>query len=286
MLGEFHEGDCGYEAVGGYGWWEYATAGRNAWRVDVTGVTSVALGSIYKDTNNHYFSVVEVNLNAGTGNLRLIQSSIGYGSLVIPTGILTKYSGGGDDTISYTNGVLESANPLWYNGALNFSHYRTSILGLSQDEKLDAVFFQLGINGAEDVETVLGYINSLYDAFINDNPNGKFVVGLIPSAGNTVSGSGANYGASNNTADYLKRNYERCLLYLSLMQDATRPNYRVSAQRLNVDRYYGYALSSFPISARYAETVERHINYVHPDTSGYQQIADMLLPAYIGVLTE
>lgn len=286
MLGTRAGDGYNYEATGGYGWLEYATSGRAAYRIYVSGVTSLGVGSVYSDTDSHYFEVREVNITDGSGNALLIRAASNAGELVMPTGTLTKVSGTGDDTIPYTGAFKESANPLWNNGALDFANYRTSHLGLSSSEKLDAVFWQLGINGGETIDTMKGWINSLYDAFVADNPNGLFVVGLTPTSGNDVNGSGVNNGASVDTEAYHKKILNRNRLYLELLQDATRPNYRVSPQALFIDRYYGYGFSVRAISSRVAETEQYHNNYVHPTTSGYQQLADGLLGAYVALLTE
>ena len=286
MLGSRDGEGYSYEATGGYGWSEYATEGRAAFRISVTGVTSVGEGAIYSDTSSHYFEVREVNITNGNGNILLIYALSHVGVLVMPSGTLTKISGSGDDTIPYTGAFQESANLLWNNGALDFANYRTAHLGLSSSEKLDAVFFQLGINGATSIEQIKTYINSIYDAFVADNPNGLFVVGLTPTSGNDVNGAGANYGASYDTEAYHKRVFERNLLYLELLQDTTRPNYRVSPQALFIDRYYGYSLGSRAISSRVSTTELYHVNFVHPTTSGYQQLADGLLGAYVALLSE
>ena len=58
----------GYEAVGGYGWSDYATAGRKAFRCFVSNAGQIALRSKY--TNNGYtWTVIEVNTTNGTGNI-------------------------------------------------------------------------------------------------------------------------------------------------------------------------------------------------------------------------
>ena len=278
-----------YEAIGGYGWVHYATKGASGYRVFVNGVTSVGIGAVYSD-GHHLFSVYEVNISEGSGNLLLIQHYKNPGKLGMPTGMLTLESGSGDSSISYTGAFAESANPLWNDSTerLDINQYKLMV-GLQATESIDAVSFQLGINDnslAKDLTTLMGYIDVLYHCFVDDNPNCKFIIGLTTSSGNDVNGSGANYGASYDWIDYLKNVYIIRQFYLGLQKNANYPNMRIAPIHLELDRYYGYNLSSRPVSQTEEKKELYHTNYVHPGISGYKQIADAYFAAYIGALTE
>lgn len=278
-----------YEAVGGYGWMQYATIGPDAYRAYVTGVTSISVGAVYSD-GSHNFEVIEVNIVDGAGNILLLKHYTSSGALIMPSGTLTKVSGGGDSSIPYTGAFKESGNPLWNdtNEELDIQQYK-SMVGLQSTDKIDAVSFQFGINDnglANNLDTLMGYIDALYHCFVDDNPNCKFIIGLTTSAGNDVNGAGANYGASYSWVVYLKNIYKIRQFYLTLQNDANYPNIRIAPIGLEVDRYYGYGFSTRDISQRDTNDEQYHNNYVHPTDSGYGQIGDAYFAAFIGALTE
>lgn len=280
-----------YEAVGGYRWVDYATSGRYAYRIQVENITSASVGARYSlDGYSNYFEIREVNIVEGSGNM-LIEYQYGSQAANFPSsGKLVKTSGSGDEIIDFTGAYQEPNNPLWNNSTnkLDIAQYKTKI-GLSDSEKIDAVSFQFGINDnglANDLDTLQGYIEDLYDAFIADNPDCKFIIGLTTSSGNDVNGAGANYGASYDWMSFLQNTYKIRQFYLTLQDSPQYPNLRIAPVSLEVDRYYGYAFSERPISQRYAETEKYHNNYVHPGSSGYGQMADAYFAAYIAALTD
>lgn len=283
-----------YDAVGGYGWSNYATEGEKCFRASVSGIASLSVGARYKDANNNAFEVKEVNMTDGNGNILLYKwysnGQYGYSDLQLPSGTLSKISGSGDSSVPYTNAFKESTNPLWNatSNKLDVAQYKT-LCGLANTDKIDAVSFQFGINDddlADDTEKLYSYIKALYNAFIGDNPSCKFIVGLTTTSGNTLNGCGANYGASSNWKSYQENVYKIRKYYLSLLDDSTMPNLRIATPHLYLDRYYGYGFSTRQVSARYAETEKYHNNFVHPTSSGYAQMADAYLAAFVAALIE
>ena len=283
-----------YDAVGGYGWSNYATVGEKCFRASVSDVTSLSVGAKYKDANNNAFEVIEVNITDGNGNILLYKwyssSQYGYSDLQLPSGTLSKISGSGDSSVPYTNAFIESTNPLWNttSNKLDVAQYKT-LCGLSNTDKIDAVSFQFGVNDnklADNTERLYTYIKALYDAFIEDNPSCKFIVGLTTTSGNTLSGCGANYGASFDWKSYQENVYKIRKYYLSLLNDNTMPNLRIATPHLSLDRYYGYNFSTRQVSARYSDTEKYHNNFVHPASSGYSQMADAYLAAFVAALIE
>lgn len=283
------------EGYGGWKWDSFATEGISSFRIMISNISSMSVGSIYKDTaTNNVFKVEEVNISEGTGNSLLSKYynlDLGsYGDLTLPSGTLIKVRGDGDSNISYTGAYKESANPFWDDttGALNIKKYRTNI-GLQENEKIDLVSFLLGINGSAIIDTpdiLVSQIKSVYDAFISDNPNCLFLIGLPPTCGNTIDGAGANYGATWDQFSYINNMQKIRLLYLSLIDRSDMPNLRIAPVHLWLDRYYGYRFSDLPISERCKETEKRHSNHVHPTTSGYQQLGDAWYASYIQYLSE
>ena len=278
-----------YDAVGGFGWYDYATKGSYAYRVTIANTVSAALGSVYSINiggSNVNLTIRELNTQAEN-----ILLEAAYGARVnnFPaTGVLTKVSGAGDASISFTNGAEESGNPLWNDQTqqLDVAQYK-ALCGLGSGDNIDAASFMLGINGAFNETTITGYISALYNAFISANASCKLIVALPPSCGNDVNGYGANYGAGGaGYIDYKEKMEKFKQLYIKLRQSGDYPNLRLAIPGLQVDRYYGYDFGSRDISQAYTTTERYHNNYVHPGDSGYSQIGDAFLAAFVAVLTE
>ena len=280
-----------YEAIGGYRFADYATAGRKAYRCYVTGITSISIGATYSN-NSFVWTIIEVNISGGSGNILVTKydTTSSTDSITLTSGTLILVSGSGDASIPYTGAYLVGANPLWNEATaqLDIDLYKTRI-GLSSSDVIDAVCFQFGINDntlADDLPTLATYISNLYNLFINDNANCVVILGMTTSAGNTQDGSGANYGAANYIKSYLENIYMLHQTYLSSYQgNVSYPNLHIAPIGLMVDRYYGYAFASRTISARYTTMENYHSNFVHPATSGYEQMADAYFPILLYLLT-
>lgn len=279
------------ESTGGWHWGSYATAGTTMQRVQVSGVTALNVGAMYTTGDGYNYEIREVNITGGTGNVLIKKyNSPPYGirDLPLPSGILTKVSGSGDSSFNYTNGVNEDGNPFWNNGVVDIAHYRNN-KGIANP--FDMVIFQLGVNSNDDINTsgkIQGYIDTLYNAFMADNPNCLFVLSCTPICTNDQSAIGSNYGAQSKTwgIGYAMNEYKFRVLYYALVAaTSTYPNMKVIGTNLAVDRYYGYPTAQVNISDRYQTKETQHNNFVHPSTSGYQQIGDSLFASIIGLFT-
>lgn len=279
------------EATGGWHWGSYATEGTTMQRIQVSGISSLNVGAVYTTDGTWHYEIREVNLTDGAGNVlvkKYNHAPYGIRDLPIPSGTLTRVSGSGDSSFTYTNGVNEAGNPFWHDGGIDIAYYRSKKNIANQ---FDMVIFQLGVNSNSDINVsgrIQGYINALYQAFIDDNPNCLFILSCTPICTNDQSALGANYGAQSKTwgINYAKNEYKFRELYNVLATASENyPNLKVVGTNLNVDRYYGYQKSLKNISDRCTEQNYEHLNYVHPTTSGYQQIGDSLFASIIGLLT-
>ena len=279
------------ESTGGWHWGLYASAGVVYQRVQVSGVGALTVGARYIDGNNNIFSILEVNVTNGTGNVLIGKIYIppyGYNALQIPNGTLTMQgSYAGDTTFSYTDGVNEAGNPFWNTAGdcLDIALYRNN-RGIAA--KFDMVVFQLGINSSDQINTsgkIEGYIEALYDAFIADNPSCLFVLGCTPQSANDHSAIGVNYGAASQNwgIKYANNEYKIRDLYLTWGKNGVHPNMRVVAEHLSIDRYYGYPRTQEAVSDRdTTDVIDKHTNYVHPVSSGYKQLADHIFGFIVG----
>lgn len=279
------------ESTGGWHWGSYATEGTTMQRVQVSGVTALNVGAIYTTGDNYNYEIREVNITDGSGNVLVKKYNnppYGIRDLPLPSGTLTKISGSGDSSFNYTDGVNEAGNPFWNNGVIDVAYYRNK---KNIANPFDMVIFQLGVNSNGDINVsgrIQGYIDALYSAFMADNPNCLFILSCTPICTNDQSALGENYGAQSKTwgITYAKNEYKFRELYNVLATASENyPNLKVIGTNLNVDRYYGYQKSLKNISDRCTEQDYGHLNYVHPTTSGYQQIGDSLFASIIGLLT-
>ena len=261
------------ESAGGYGFSDYATIGRNAYRVQVNGIGSLGIGARY--TNNGYtWEVAEVNVTDGVGNILLVWPNA---ILIVPAGVLVKVTGTGDDIINYTGAEKVPGNPLWNptTDKLDIAYYRTQKLGLASNELLDAVTFRFGINDASVSSEVLKkYIADLYTAFITDNPSCKLILHFPTTECNTANGAGVNYGASHLISVFVNNVFNFRKTLLEFDKNPNYPNILVSSSGLWIDRYYGYTMGQRPISARFTTQESYHNNAQHPAGSGSNQLGD------------
>lgn len=282
---------------GGWKWEMFAKKGETMYRLQVSGISSLVVGARYVDNRNGCFEILEVNITGGSGNILMARvydpSKYDYHELDYASGVLTKAESiyGGDNSFSYT-GNQEAGNPLWNEATnkIDVANYRAKI-GLTSNEKIDMVIFQLGINdnGWMDEEdnrnAVRNYIRTLYSEFISDNPECIFAIGTPPSHCNTDGGMGANYGATNDAILYAQREYILRSIYLEFDNNKVDyPNLRLLSENLCCDRYYGYPFNEQSISSRYAPTEQVHSNMVHPSGSGYDQLGDSLYASIINLL--
>lgn len=199
------------------------------------------------------------------------------------SGTLTKVSGTGDATFSYSGYAAANESPLSDGTRLNIQNY-ISVNSLATP---DVMIVQLGVNDSfgtlltqRGVDDIANNARKLVDALVDATygyPSAKIIISLPPfgAAGNNA--FGYNYNAAYSPEVY-KFNLRR--LWTALVAIFANGNYsanvRVAASGLWVDRTNGYPTTTRAISARVATTETINSNGVHPTDSGYQQIADAI----------
>ena len=268
-----------HEGRGGWRIDHYATAGPIYYRFDVTGVvTEPAINSTKYTNNSAEFTVQEVYLTGGSG---YIVCSV-TGGTPTASGTLTRLSGAGDATITFSTSSTVSGNPFWVGGVLNYSAY-LSDNGLATP---DVVFIALGVNDVFGQSSDLGAKTKAAEQFVwLDNlitsikSAGVGTVAIVPVIGPSGSQDGfaANYGTSR-TRWRIKRNnlvwnQELIDKYSGLEASGTY----IAPAGLNWDTVNNASrAAAAPVNSRSSVMVERLNNGVHPTTSGYQQIGDAM----------
>ncbi|MDR2956250.1 MAG: hypothetical protein LBV43_14340 [Prevotella sp.] len=166
-------------------------------------------------------------------------------------------------------------------GNLNFEYYRTEILGLASDKKIDVLTMDCGINdltGAlftdAQIANVVNNAKKLVDAFLVDNPNGKIMLCLPKSRNSDLRLTTRNM-LRVNIFNYSKKVIEVF---------ANNPSVIISQSGFAMDRFYGYPLVEQKVASRYNETLLTANNDVHPRAEGYHQVADGMTGAVLMAL--
>jgi hypothetical protein len=279
LIGAMGEGNARYYGVGGWGWISYATAGNPAFRFHVTGVTNIVRDAVYSN-NGHQYTILENNTTGGTGNILCLTSSAS--NTPEASGILTKVSGSGDATITFTSAAADQQNPLWdaENNKISFTKYINNI----GESTVDCVYFLLGWNefaydfkGSFDAP--LGYMKDVIDALHTDYPSAMVrLLGLqLPSLNG---GLGTNYGASGKYSDkwwLIRKMREYNGLLANFAKDASYSSFvdyvDVASQ---FDSENNMPEGETMVNTRNTKTELRGTNGVHPAQPGYLQIADVV----------
>lgn len=288
FVGKLSNDGVGYFGAGGWSWRDFVTSGRPAFRVQVSGVTTVTYGATYTN-NGHTYTILENNTTGGVGSLLL-----GVGSaLDTPTdgGVLTKASGTGDETITFSSYSADSQNPLWdyENDKMTFVPYANAYC----DGSIDVVYTLLSWNEQTrfrtDFSQILQDIKTFADTLHAEFPNAKLkIMGLqVPSVNG---GLGANYGAGGSSySDKLG------LVVTVLNQNdafaafAADEDYSSFVEFVNVssqfDSEYNMPFAEKNVNTRNGESKENiGTNGVHPSDAGQMQIADVVFRNIINYL--
>jgi hypothetical protein len=282
-------GADGWYGAGGWGWKNYITAGSPAFRFVVSGVSSLSIGSIY--TNNGFsYTIREVNITEGSGSI-LCQTSLAT-NVPQSSGTLTRISGIGDATISFSDSSLDSANPFWNyaTSEIDFVTYANNYA----DDKIDAMYVLLGWNelsaNQTDFTTLKTRVRTFADALHSQFSGAKlFLIGLqVPSQNG---GIGANYGATGvGYAD--QKGIMRSALNLNkaYQELANESEYSSFVEYVDIASQFD-SENNMPeadkiVNTRSAKTEKIGTNGVHPDTSGYYQIADVVFRSVIATFCQ
>lgn len=185
-------------------------------------------------------------------------------------GTTTRHEGyGGYSYQSFINGI----SPFIKDDALNLDYYFTN----NSIEVPDIVFMRLGVNACygcsqisltEESRTDLlnsetGYAKQLIDAFLAYDENIKIIVGLSTICENTGAGWNNNYDESIMSQDlYIEWTHRFWNLLISNFDNGVYNNrVSLSSEAIFLDRDEGYPKVS-----------GMHVNGVHPDQSGYEQL--------------
>ncbi|WP_168383467.1 GDSL-type esterase/lipase family protein [Acinetobacter indicus] len=266
-----------HEGRGGWKISDYATVGRTYYAFTVSGVTTQpAINSTVYEFGGGTFTVQELNLTAGAGTI--VCSFTGTAPTNGTSGTLTKKSGVGNETITFSDVQSQSGNPFWFSGAIDFPQY----LSANSLTAPDYVIIQLGVNDSfnatsdAQVESIADAAFIQLDAFIasikSANANVKIGLNTCPTYadqdafGNTYSNAQTSWRAKRNIVTWNKK--------LIAKYGANANNVHVVAAGYNLDSDYNMQTIATVPNARNATAITLQKDGVHPGEPGYKQIAD------------
>ena len=282
FCGALNKDGAGYFGMGGWNWENYTTAGRTAYRFQVSNVSTLSVGSQYSN-NGATWTIIEVNITGSSGNI------LAYSAVTSATpsasGTLTKTLGDGDETISFSSSAKDSSNPLWNGSKMTFVDYANAY----SDGKIDCVYVLLGVNGlpinATDFTTIINNVKIFADTLHSEFPLAKLYILGIPSP-SANGGLGYNYGANgigmSNRLGLVRSEINLARAYMTLAEDES---YKSFVEFVDVasqfDCEYNYPFYEFAVNTR--STIKERIdnNGLHPSDAGYYQIADVVYRHFV-----
>lgn len=266
---------AGYFGVGGWTWGSYVGRGTPQFRFEVSGVTSISLDSVYSN-NGFNYTVIEVNITGGTGNI--LCSTPSASNVPLSSGTLTKVSGAGDNSVAFSSVGPESANPLWdmANNKMSFVPYANQV----SNGQIDVVCVLLTWNGLQpfkkDFTAMMAQVKTFADTLHTEFPNAKLkIMGIQAPNQKDLHGYGAG-GYSNKYG----MTYTVFAMNEKYQEFANQPAYSSFVEFVNIsaqfDSEYNMPVTTRAVNVRNAQTEIVGNNGVHPAIDGYYQIADAI----------
>lgn len=272
FVGKMLVRDVHFEAHSGWAWRDYTTAGRGgaAFRFYLSG-GDVALGSVYSN-NGHNYTIEEIQEIEGV--LTILCSAASSSDTPSASGTLTKVSGNGDSTLTFTSATQDSQNPFWddVNQEMTFIPYANTYC----NGTIDVVYVLLGSNRLfyDQENDVKDFLDTLHTDF----PSAKVkLMGMyVPSMKLMMPGytTTAYYSDTYNVLGRIK---DQCKMYQQL---ANTDAYSSFVEYLDVacqlDSDYNMPITQKNVNTRNSSYQEPYANNtIHASpTSGYLQIAD------------
>ena len=273
----------------GWGWSDFCTVGRAAFRFHITSPDGVSEGNVYKN-NSHTYTVVEINNvgeGTGTDDWTILCTTSSASNTPQSSGSLTLTSGSGGNVV-FTSAEADGANLLWdsTNNRINFKKYCTVNAGMTNEENLDYLMLLLTWNqlpSSDDISDwseIIGYIEDMLDAIHTDYPTCKVkMMGVqFPYIESFVA-------ATNNQHTFAT--IRRIAFVNKLYQEiCNREEYSDYVEFVNIsaqfDSQYNMDLITSGGQTREKDVNTRNSHFkemfvgntVHPGTTGYMQIAD------------
>ena len=275
-----------YGVEGNSGWWwgNYLTVGRKAITFTITAPSILpTVESIYQDDNGKQYTMWWDYSSTSIKMLVNDQTSTPPAS-----GTLTKVSGTGDSTITYSTQVQSSGNPFWNDGtsSLDFPSYVNKWLGGSIDVVYVLLTWNSQTGNRTDFTVFTDYAKTLFSHIKANYPSIKIkLMGVQVSdlkGGVKIIGSPSE-NTYTDTYGLMVTALNMNKAYQALANEAP---YNTYVEFVNVSSQVD-SENNMPSVAKQVNTRNSGVteligtNDVHPSTNGYNQIADVVFRNFI-----
>lgn len=281
FVGSMHRDGAGFYGKSGWGWVDFCTAGRPAFRFTIGSGPNVAVGNVYTN-NSHSYTVIEIS-DDGT----ILCSTGSSSNTPEASGNLVLSSGSGDSTVPYTSVAQDSQNLFWdyQNNKLSFVNYANTYC----NGRIDVIYTLIGVNGLSawktDFSDYLAYIKTFADTLHAEFPNAKLYLccSNLPSMKLMMPGYGASGSGFADTYGILVAMNNMREAYQIFVSD---PDYSGFCGYVDMtsqfDGDYNYPITNKAVNTRNSSETEPYANNtVHAGTSGYYQFADAVFRQFI-----
>lgn len=179
-----------------------------------------------------------------------------------------------------SSGFLNSNSPFWIDGKIDFKKYVQNNIATihGATDRVDFFVYQIGINDLKNnntsAEVVINNIKTLIEYLHRDYPDAKVIVGF-PAGGCDANGYSVHFFGNSS---YQKFTASIRKLHRLLIAEFDKGAYSDKVFICNagqwIDRVYGYPHKLTDVSARNTEQILERWDSVHPNESGYNQMAD------------
>lgn len=274
----------GVEGNSGWSWRDYLTVGRKAFTFAITAPTIMpAVEAVYRDANNKTYTMW---WDYSTTSVKMLVDDMV--STPPASGTLTKVSGTGDATITYSSAVQSSGNPFWNDatGALDVPGYVNKWCG----GKLDIVYCLLTWNAQygnrTDFSAFVNYAKTLFTHIHSHYPDApiKLMGVQLPDLRHGEKVLGAPH---ENTYTDPYGLFVTALNMNTAYQDfANEAGYSDYVEFINVssqvDSEFNMPFTEVAVNTRNSDYTDKvGTNDVHPNEKGYYQIADVLFRNFV-----
>ena len=270
------------EGYSGYTVNYFVTEGFVTYKFIVSGVTTTpGISSVYSVGGVNYI-VREINITGGTGNITCSGNSAPPSS-----GTLTRVSGTGDASVSYSSVETLIGNPFWIDDTLDFAQYLTDnsftledtdvvVIALLTNDVFNGVSEALAESLQSDFETLIGNIRAAV-------PGINIILTTPPPPAGTQDAFAISYG-NGRTMKEFESYWLWAVDFLNEYYDnSTKRDDHIYVLPVHavIDRDYNMNTSTVPVNARNAATVTIQNNGVHPASSGQDQRGDLIKSSLI-----
>jgi len=297
FVGRQNLGTIKIEATGGYSFDSYTNASfpklYKFYFTEEHPITQVSLGCVYL-SNGNQFTITEINLTQGIGYISCTKNGSNPDADVHVGGTMTKVSGTGDDTLTYSRFDFEG-NPFVYNGVIDIEQYAEDYCGGKIDVVVMSELLLSDLTNAnampmyaDNMNITLNRMQTFMNMFTAVFPKCIFLIATMPLP-DKRGGLGVNYGASG-TRVYGGIKHNAFMATRELLKYIETNGLGNKLFLMNwsndMDNINDYDQIEKDVNVRSSVKEIFGTNGFHPEWIGYQQFGDSAFRSFINIFAK